>query len=137
MKDHDLDPLESGENNPYRVLIHKLTGVSHQKPRLRSATNTWGKTQKEFIDAEIKKTGAIVGRNHLVAARDKMARSLFLKLPKAEQEVWEKQAKEDHQEQVEKWKNDLASPPSTQPADRQRYLLLTIVSSFSDGFLGA
>ena len=51
-----MDPKESGAQNPYRLLLHKLTGTLTPKPRLRSATNVWHKTQQKEIDAEVKKS---------------------------------------------------------------------------------
>ena len=45
MKDQDIDLKESGAQNPYRILLHKLTGTTIQKPRLKSAVNVWRKTQ--------------------------------------------------------------------------------------------
>jgi len=50
-----MDPKESGAQNPYRLLLQKLTGTSTPKPCLRSAANVWRKTQRKEIDAEVKK----------------------------------------------------------------------------------
>ena len=55
MRDEDMDPRESGAQNPYRLLLHKLTGTSSQKPRLKSPTNVWWKTQRREIDSEVQK----------------------------------------------------------------------------------
>ena len=32
MKDQDIDPTESGAQNPYRILLHQLMGTTIQKP---------------------------------------------------------------------------------------------------------
>lgn len=55
MKDHDIDPHESGAHNPYRTLLHQLTGTTIQKPQQKSAVNIWRKTQRKEIDLEAKK----------------------------------------------------------------------------------
>lgn len=129
MKDQDIDPMESGAQNPYRILLHKLTGTTIQKPRLKSAANVWRKTQRQEIDAEVKQ---IVQRNNtprsaLAATRDRVARDMFAKISKEEQQQWADQAKEEHEEAVARWKQDNEGDCSTTPEDRQRW-------SFSSSF---
>ena len=70
-----MDPKESGAQNPYRLLLHKLTGTSTSKPRLRSAANVWCKTQRKEIDAEVKKIAEsrAIPRSALTAACDRVA----------------------------------------------------------------
>jgi len=56
LKDSDLDPKESGLQNPYRILLFKLTGVSIVCQRLRSPVNTWRKmgNNRDAIEKEAK-----------------------------------------------------------------------------------
>lgn len=117
-----MDPKESGAQNPYRLLLHKLTGTSTQKPRLRSAANVWRKTQRKEIDAEVKKLAAskAIPRSALTATRDKAAREMFAKLPEDEQAQWAEQAKEEHEAALARWKEDNQGSCSTSPEDRQR-----------------
>ena len=49
-----MDPKEPGAQNPYHALLHKLTGVSIQCPHLKSAVNTWRKTQQDDIEREVR-----------------------------------------------------------------------------------
>jgi hypothetical protein len=123
MKDQDMDPKESGAQNPYRLLMHKLTGTSTQKPRLKTATNVWRKTQRSEIDAEVKKITehTQLARSALAATRDKVAREMFDKLPEAEKAQWFEQAKEEHEAALARWKEDNEGNFSEAPADRQRY----------------
>ena len=122
MKDQDIDPKDSGANNPYRILLHKLTGSSIQKPRLKTAVNVWRKTQREAIDGEVKeiaKRGAIA-RSSLAATRDKVARDMFERLPAEERAGWVEQAKEEHDAAMARWKEENEGKCSTTPEDRQR-----------------
>ncbi|KAJ3495417.1 hypothetical protein NLJ89_g10626 [Agrocybe chaxingu] len=54
MKDADIDPKESGAQNPYRALLHKLTGKGLQCPRKKTAVNVWRKTQHTLIETNAK-----------------------------------------------------------------------------------
>ena len=122
MKDQDIDPTESGAQNPYRILLHQLTGVTIQKPRKIWVVNVWRKTQRKEIDREAK---IIAERektppSKLAAVRNKVACELFEKLPKIEQAQWVEQANEEHEAAVAKWKEQTEGRPSIAPADRQR-----------------
>jgi hypothetical protein len=122
MKDQDIDPTESGAQNPYRILLHQLTGTTIQKPRKIWVVNVWRKTQRKEIDREAK---IIAERektppSKLAAVRDKVARELFEKLPEIEQKQWVEQANEEHEAAVAKWKEETEGNPSIAPADRQR-----------------
>jgi len=61
MKDSDIDPKDSGLQNPYRILLFKLTGVGLVRPRLRSPVNTWRKIHenREAIEKEAKARGEL------------------------------------------------------------------------------
>ncbi|KDR65397.1 hypothetical protein GALMADRAFT_81901, partial [Galerina marginata CBS 339.88] len=97
MKDHDMDPKESGSHNPFRVLLHNFAGTNVQRPRLRTPANVWRKTQREQIDAE-----------------------MFAKLEKSEQADWRAVAKDEHDVAMAAWEVDNNGVCSTVPADRQR-----------------
>lgn len=117
-----MDPRESGAQNPYRLLLHKLTGTSSQKPRLKSPVNVWRKTQRREIDSEVQDITARtpVARNRLAALRDKVAREMFEKLPEVEKTQWVEQAKEEHEAALAQWKKGSEGSYSDTPADRQR-----------------
>jgi hypothetical protein len=123
MKDHDMDPKESGAHNPYRVLVHKLTGTTIQCPRRRTAVNVWRKTQRESIEQEVKCRAATIGTrlSGMAALRDKVAKEFYGNLDAEEKAQWEAQAKEDHEAAVTAWKSETEGKFSTEPADRQRY----------------
>ncbi|KAF8200837.1 hypothetical protein BJ912DRAFT_843931 [Pholiota molesta] len=112
MKDHDMDPKESGAHNPYRVLLHKLTGRTIQCPRLRTPVNKGG----------------------FAALRDKVAKELYAALDDEEKEEWKKQAQEEHKASVAAWKRNTDGSFSTDPADRQRcvYGLVNFVQPVLD-----
>lgn len=117
-----MDPKEPGAQNPYRALLHKLTGVGIQRPRLKSAVNTWRKTQRDNIEREVRRIVLIDGtpRSQLAKLRDSIARKMFEALPVEEQKRWEEQAKEEHEAILEVWKDTTTGEPSREPADRQQ-----------------
>ena len=115
-----MDPRDSGAHNPYRTLLHKLTGTTIQKPRQKSPV--WRKTQRKEIDLEAKK---ITEKENTpwskhAAIRDKLARNLFEKLPEEEKAQWVEQAKEEYNAAVLRWKDDTEGNPLTEPEDRQK-----------------
>lgn len=122
MKDHDMDPKESGLHNPYRVLLNQLAGISTTKPRMKSAANTWCKAKKDDVDREVQKRVIALGvkRKDLVSFRAKVMGEMFSQLPETERKGYEIQAQEDHKERLKKWQEDLERPPSTTPAERQK-----------------
>ncbi|KDR75455.1 hypothetical protein GALMADRAFT_140955 [Galerina marginata CBS 339.88] len=101
MKDNDMDPKDSALSNPYCVLLHRLTGTSIARPRMKSSTNTWRRTQAPL--------------------RENVAREMFYALPEEEQDEWANQSQADHDAALEVWKAETQADPSQEPADRQRY----------------
>ncbi|KDR72463.1 hypothetical protein GALMADRAFT_73731 [Galerina marginata CBS 339.88] len=100
MKDNDMDPKDSGLSNPYRILLHRLTGTCIARPRMRSSTNTWRRTQAPL--------------------REGVAREMFYALPEEERDEWANQAQADHDAALEVWTTETQADPSKEPADRQR-----------------
>jgi hypothetical protein len=125
MKDHDLDPKDSGLSNPYRVLLHRLTGTSSQRPRMRSALNTWRRTQAPVIEAEVRRLvllEGVISRPEVFTLRERMAKKLFSLLGEDERKEWGVHAKEEHDVAIETWKNETQADPSEEPAARQKYV---------------
>ena len=122
MKDQDIDPTESGAQNPYHILLHQLMGMTIQKPRKIWVVNVWRKSQCQEIDREAKIIAdrEKTPRSRLAAVRDKGACKLFYKLPDVEQQQWVEQANEEHETAMAKWKEETQGKASTTPADRQR-----------------
>jgi len=120
MKDHDIDPKDSGKHNPYRALLYKLTGLGAKKPRLRSACNTWRKltVNRDLIEVLAKAQGAT--KKNGVTVRGKIASDLFAELSAETKEEWAALAVQEHEEGVAAWKLAMTSPPSTLPVDRQK-----------------
>ena len=63
--------------------------------------------------------------------REAILKELFAAVPKEEQEVWARLAKEEHDNAVKKWKEEVSSGPSTEPEDRQRYVSTAFSQWFS------
>ena len=112
MKDQDLDPCNSGADNPYR-------GTTIKKPRQTAPANIWQKTQQKEIDLAAKDLGSIP-RSQNAAVRDKLAWNMFEELSKEEKAQWKEQAKEEYETAMAKWKEDTEGNPSTIPEDRQK-----------------
>jgi len=120
-KDNDMDPKESGALNPYRILLVMLTGLGgSSKPRLRTAVNTWRKTQRKEIELELKRQFGQVKREKLAATRETVAKQMFSKLSEVERKGWEEQAIEDHAERMQTWTRLMQGEISTDNGDRQR-----------------
>lgn len=119
MKDQDLDPKESGAQDPYRVLLHKLTGVSSQRPRLKTPANVWRKTARVEIDGVAKQKEG-VPRAQKATLHDQIAREMFAALSQEERQGWAEEAKEEHEEALKTWKRETEGSLSTSPEDRQR-----------------
>lgn len=117
-----MDPKESGAQNPYRALLFKLTGVGMQRPRLKSAVDTWRKTRRDEIEREVKRIVMKDGtpRSQLAKLRGTIARKIFEALPAEEKVQWAELAKEDHEAALERWKEDTSGEPSQDPIDRQQ-----------------
>ena len=115
MKDQDIDPRESGAHNPYRILLHKLTGTSTQKPRQKAPVNVWRKLERKAIDSEAKKIIEIdkTPLSKYAAVRDKVAQEMYNLLSPEEKARWVEQVKEEHEEAMAKWKDDFEGSPST------------------------
>jgi hypothetical protein len=125
MKDHDLDPKDSGLSNPYRVLLHRLTGTSSQRPRMRSALNTWRRTQAPVIEAEVRRLvllEGVISRPEVFTLRERVAKKLFSLLGEDERKEWGVHAKEEHDVAIETWKNETQADPSEEPAAHQKYV---------------
>ncbi|KAF9540849.1 hypothetical protein CPC08DRAFT_770728 [Agrocybe pediades] len=122
MKDHDLDPKDSGAHNPFRPLLFKLTGNSGIRPRRKAALNVWRVSHRTEIEDELKRQIAAdnIPRRLFASQREKIAKEMFEKLPKDVQDGWENQAAEEHAIRMEKWNQLMKGEISTSPAERQK-----------------
>lgn len=126
MKDHHVDPKETGAHNPFFYLMCKLAGKVADRPRRKTPVNVWRKTERVSIDNEIKQNHSDVPKAQLAALRDKIARDRFAKLPLETRRHWELLAEQEHDVALEQWEKDVAAAFSTDPADRQRYVIFEI-----------
>ncbi|KAJ3490120.1 hypothetical protein NLJ89_g11466 [Agrocybe chaxingu] len=122
MKDHDIDPSESGVGNPYNVLLHKLTGITLKRPRLKTPANVWRCSHRVEVETEVRHRAESEGTSgkQLAALREKVAKELYHKLSEIEKIEWMTQAREEHEAATAEWNAIINAPPSTAPADRQR-----------------
>ncbi|PPQ88063.1 hypothetical protein CVT26_007993, partial [Gymnopilus dilepis] len=124
-KDHDVDPKTSGAHNPYRALLFKLTGQQFVRPRAKTACNVWRKTKRAEIEEKVKAKAieTSIGRKGLAALRDRIAKDMFNQLPAEERRRWVIVADQESRKALTIWENEVNSPASTAPEDRQRCIL--------------
>jgi len=103
--------------------------VSSKAPRQITAVNVWRKGHREDIEAEASRRAQELGdsRKNFVSLREKVAKELFESLSQEEKTSWANRAKDEHHKATEKWKRESTASPSTNPADRQRYVLSIII----------
>lgn len=124
MKDHDVNINDPSPSNPYRALLHKLTGAAIDRPRQQTAAKIWRKTQRDTIETETNRRAAEdgVSKKCLAPVRERVVKELFSKLSAEEKERWKKQAKEDHAAALDQWKKETSQPIPDDPESRQKYV---------------
>jgi hypothetical protein len=131
MKDRASDEGASKTKvgDPYRILLGQLTGASDKAPRQKTAVNIWRKSYTQEIEKEVtlRAKRDKLDRKRLAPVREKVAKEMFEKLSSGDKDKWTKQAKDDHEAEIEEWKQETTSPPSTCPADRQRFASLFLI----------
>ncbi|KDR76072.1 hypothetical protein GALMADRAFT_139832 [Galerina marginata CBS 339.88] len=126
MKDHDINPKESGAQNPYQVLLSKLTGKDFNRPRQKPAINLWRQTQREAIENNVKARARATKtntRDGLAPLREKIVREMFTKLDDEEQRRWKDECLREHRVAIAAWKEEMERETSTAPEDRQRCIM--------------
>ena len=113
----------------YRILLGKLTGTSDKAPRQKTGVNIWRKSYTVEIEKEVtlRAKEHNLDKKKLAPVREKVAKEMFERLNPAERDRFVKQAKEDHEAELKKWKQETTSPPSVLPADRQRCLTVFLL----------
>lgn len=115
-----------GEADPMAVLMSKLTGVSIVKPRRKTGYHMWGPTHAAVIDRLVDERAEaenISGRKK-IGLRTKVCKEQYDELDSDEKEEWELKAQEQYDATLKRIKDILELPASTQPVDRQRYVLV-------------
>ncbi|KAF9034123.1 hypothetical protein BJ165DRAFT_1410135 [Panaeolus papilionaceus] len=130
LKDHDLDPLESGAENPYFALLSCLSGTGATAPHAIIPRNLWRKTASAEIEAVVKDRAKATKANlkkGLAGIRATVTTELYNRLPQSERDQWKRMAEEESRVATENWKKYLAEGPSTSPKDRQRYVFISVI----------
>lgn len=123
MKDNKYDPKSSDDKNPFGAVISALMGHElFTRPRLKTAVNTWCKTNVIEINKVVQQT-LIAEKTPLgktVAVWNRVVKQLFNLLKPEEKQNWEQQAKDNHKKALAEWKASKDKKISTMPADRQK-----------------
>lgn len=119
--DNDLNPRLG---DPYSALLHHLTGLKPEKPRLKTPGNIWRKNHRTEIEDEVNRQAKAAGvpKNKVAPLRERVASKLYNGLGEAEKRYWAQVAKQDHDSAMEKWDKEVNGSPSTEPADLQKYV---------------
>jgi len=128
MKSQSPDPRDTGEHNPYRALLFKLTGKGYKLPRLKAPFNLWRVGERDEI-SRLAKLEPGFNKKNAAATRDRIAKNLFDLESPEEKEEWSTRAAELYDEEKIKYDRHMKEPPSTRPEDRQMYVLLPTLSS--------
>ena len=107
--------------------MSKLTGVSIAKPRRKTGYHMWGPTHSAVIDRLVEERADaenISGRKK-IGLRTKICKEQYDELDSDEKEEWELKAQEQYDARVKRIKDILELPASTQPVDRQKYVLVS------------
>lgn len=92
---------------------------------MRSALNTWRRTQATVIETEVRRLVLLEGvtsRSAVFTLRERVAKTIFSGLSEDERKEWGVQAKEEHEVAIETWKNETQADPSEEPVARQKYV---------------
>lgn len=129
----------SGGSESHKALLYQLTGIKAKKPHTILPVNVWRKTQRDDIETALREriiqTSAVNASGEykkLASIRETMVREMYGALSKENKAHWEREAKEEYTAAVAKWTRDLDAPPSTAPADRQRYVATSSYLSHSN-----
>ncbi|CAA7268956.1 unnamed protein product [Cyclocybe aegerita] len=117
-----LSAQEPSKSDAYELLRHWLTGNNIPRPRFKNACSMWKSTCINDIEAGARRVmlDKLLPGKKLGTVRDQVARTMFERLPPETKGQWEKLAKEEHEKALERWKNEVEGPLSTDPADRQQ-----------------
>ena len=119
--DNSLVCRDDVSNDPYAVLLSKLTGQDQKPPKLLAGWQHWSKKNfeqhKEAFQEQFDASGK-PGKER-ASARQEFIRGLFGGLPIEEQEMHNQAAVDEQAAAQKDFKERLAAPPSQDPRDRQ------------------
>lgn len=112
-----------GTSDPYSILLTQLTGQTADKPRKPIAYNLYAMENQTVVEPSVQAAKEHFSKREYAGIRAKTVKALFDELPKEEREEWEKKAKRQHKMALEKWELKENLQPSTDPQDRQQYMI--------------
>jgi hypothetical protein len=125
-----------GPNDPYAILLSKLTGTSLKKPHKPIAYNLWARENQKVVDLGFQAARVHLLKKESLGVHTKLTKNLFKELLKAEQKEWGKKAVGHHKIALEQWELKLCSPLSVNPIDRQQYVcFLHMIPRLTNGQL--
>jgi len=119
-----MSTTNTGDTNPYHFILCELMGRKARSPRQQSASNAWRRSYHKEIEEEASREVEMKGKSRkrdLASVREQVAKRMFEALSDEEQDEWAEMAKQEHEEDMEKWTKATSGDVSANPADRQRY----------------
>ncbi|PBK59165.1 hypothetical protein ARMSODRAFT_1027662 [Armillaria solidipes] len=128
-KRNDMSAKDMGADNPWTVLLHRLTGVGLSKPRKPQAFALWYKANATEVEAawkahmEVMKTkGSPIAPGQRAAGFQSFKSKMYRDLPAAEKKSWEGLAAEEHEVAIKEYEEKLHAPVSQEAKDYQSCL---------------
>lgn len=117
-----LSAKESGKDNPFMILLHRLAGLSVSKPRKAQGFALWAKANavqvQQAWDEELKKKAIPPGGR--AAKLNAFKSKLFKNKSDEVQQQWAAMAEEEHDDAMKEYNDKIESPVSKDLADVQQ-----------------
>ncbi|KAG6905920.1 hypothetical protein DXG01_016922 [Tephrocybe rancida] len=118
----EMTSAESGSFDPFSAFYGKFLGITRKQPRCKAAYNVWRRSNPKLAAKVYEKQtqGQTVEQKDILQLQDKAANDIFRALTGAEILEWVARAKQEHSEELLKWRALMSSTLPTDPLLRQR-----------------
>ncbi len=122
-----MSAKDTGADNPWTIILHRLTGVGLSKPCKPQVFTLWYKLNNEDIETtwnkhteELKNGGKPVVPGKHAAAFQTFKSKMYCNLPSVERKSWEDMAVEEHEVVLKEFEEKLDVLISQEPQDLQK-----------------
>ncbi|PBK63579.1 hypothetical protein ARMSODRAFT_1023781 [Armillaria solidipes] len=128
-KRKDMSAKDSSADNPWTIILHRLTGVGLTKPHKPQAFALWYKSNTYKVNKvwqkhteSMKENGHLIAPSKQAAAFQTFKSQLYRNLGNEEKQSWEALASEEHEVATKEFNEKLNAPISQDPQDLQNCL---------------
>ncbi len=121
-----MSARDTGADNPWTVILHRLTGVGLSKPRKPQAFTLWFKANTKEVDEAwqakvdmLKEANKPMKPSQRAASYQSFKSKMYRELPSSEKSAWEELAVEEHEVVMKEYEEKLKVPVSKDPKDLQ------------------